>query len=125
MKVFVDRFPAGAAQGCCIVTNKSDIGQCGRVIRLDKELEDMPPVGALCISELGVRLLMEELGLKLLSLEEQEAHQHLVTTNAELRAELTELREALRNVLGAADLVGVEVSAPSLIYTELDEVVSA
>ena len=120
MKIF-DRFPAGAAQGACIVTNKSDINKCGRIIRLDKELEDMPAVGMLCISELGVRLLCVELGFKILSPEDDEAHRHLVTANSELRAELVELRAALRGVLAGADLVGVELD----VDADLAEPVSA
>jgi hypothetical protein len=112
----VDVFPLDAATGACLVTRKSDPKKIGPIVVLDADMEDMPRFGGICISQKGVELLVTQLGLKLAEIGEGNTVAMLHTANAELRAECAELRAALRNVLAAAELVGVELEvAPELV----------
>lgn len=98
-------FPIDTATGACLITRKGDPAKVGRIIQLDVDMEQMPRYGVLCISEKGVEILVAQLGMKV----DHGNTQDLQTLNDMLRAELTELRAALRNVLAAAELVGVEM----------------
>lgn len=101
------RFPTGTARNADLITGKYEIKPGDKVLDLDRDLEDMPPFGRMCLHSDTVRLMATTLGWTI----EEEASpsklRKLQSTNDALRAELNELREALRSVFVAADRVGV------------------
>ena len=55
-------FPAGAARNADFITGRS---KPGRVIDCQRDLEDMPPQGSLCLHEDSVRAMVAKLGWEL------------------------------------------------------------
>lgn len=84
MRVF-DRIPAGAARNADVFGN-SLIKQGEKVISLDVELEDMPPVGLLVLRERAVVEMAKKLGYVIAKKTDFEADQ------AKVEAELDRLR---------------------------------
>lgn len=102
-----DAFPVGTALGACFVTGAYELRDGQKVVDLDRDLEDMPPWGRLCLHPEAVRQMCVLLGWetdpKLTSrVRRQQA------TITQLRAEVAELRTALSGVLAAGAKVGIE-----------------
>jgi hypothetical protein len=108
-------FPAHAATGACFITRKHQPPPEG-IIDLDVDLDDLPAFGSLCVHPVAVEAMAGALGWKVMKSGAQENNRKLKAANDQLRAELAELRSALRSVLEAGALVGVEVEVdPELV----------
>ena len=113
-----DRYPVDTVTGACLITRRSDVET---IVDLDLDVDTLPAWGRICISESGVRQLMTCLGWELPEENVLDANAKLRADNRSLRTENTALRTAIRNVLDAATLAGLE---PVAANDELMEALS-
>ncbi len=108
-----DTFPVGTATGACLITLKSDPRKVGRIVDIDRDLEDLPAWGRICISERGVALLAEQLKMKLVpkATLKAEAKEEAAEIDR-LRAERDELLNEL-DVYRGASLVFADQTSPA------------
>lgn len=91
----LNKFPAGAARNADFITGRS---KPGRVIDCQRDLEDMPPSGSLCLHEETVAMMVAKLGWKL---EDDDALGIALMEIEQLTAELEQVKtvvEMMRQV---------------------------
>ena len=87
-------FPAGAARNADFITGRS---KPGRVIDCQRDLEDMPPQGSLCLHEDSVRAMVAKLGWELAVPGELAKAEARIE---ELETELAEIRKIMSDIAG-------------------------
>jgi hypothetical protein len=100
----VQRFPVYAVGNACLVAPSHELEPGERVLDLDIEVDMLPPSGRLCVSEHGVRMMCNELGL---SIDDGREIDELQATIERLRDENDELREAIAQTYNVAKLVNL------------------
>jgi hypothetical protein len=106
-------YPLDAVTGGCFVTRRYEIAPGEQICDLDCDLEALPAWGRLCVSELGVRMMANCLGIEIPEDNILDANAKLREENRRLRTENTSLRKAIAAVLDAAELANLEVIAAS------------
>jgi hypothetical protein len=114
-----DRYPVDTVTGACLVTRRSDVEP---IVDLDLDVDTLPAWGRICISQTGVRQLMTCLGWELPEENVLAANAKLRDDNRVLRKENTGLRAAIRNVLDAATIAGLDAAASALDVDDMEPV---
>ena len=99
-------WPADTVTGACFVSLRYEIAEGEQIIDLDRAVDAMPMWGRLCLHPVAVADMCKLLGWNV----DNEAAAKLARqrqTIDELRAECLELREMLRTIVDAADLLGI------------------
>jgi len=102
-------YPVDTVTGGCFITGRYELAPGEQIVDLDVDLEALPAWGRLCISELAVRLLMQQLGWELPEGNVLAANERLRGENKELRRECAELRRALGDIRDALPTRVVDV----------------
>lgn len=100
-----DAYPVDTVGGSCFLTGAYEVSEGERVVDLDLDLETKPAWGRVCLSEGAVRQMAVLLGWEI-SPRKAEAISRLRAENGVLRAELAEMRKAVRSVVDGAALAG-------------------
>lgn len=104
-------YPTDTATGACFITGRYEVPDGEVVIDLDLDVETLPAWGRLCLSQLAVELLMQQLGWERPTENLVDANTRLRDENKVLRVKARQLQNALQNVLDAAQLAGLEALA--------------
>ena len=94
-------YPVDAVTGGCFVTRRYEIEPGEMIVDLDTDLDALPAWGRLCVSELGVRMMANCLGIEIPEQNVMEANKKLREENARLKAENTQMRNAVEQILDA------------------------
>lgn len=97
-------YPLDAVTGGCIVTRRYEVAPDEQICDLDVDLDTLPAWGRLCVSELGVRMMANCLGLNIVEPGTLEA---LKGENDGLRAENTRMRRAFSEIAHAVNHAGI------------------
>ena len=101
-------FPVDTVGGACFITLSSTIPEGEQVIDLDRDLEDMPAWGRLCILPDAVRLMCAALDWDV-DPDKQRRIREQKATIAQLRAEREQLLAALSAVVLTAKDAGIDI----------------
>jgi hypothetical protein len=100
-------YPVDAVTGGCFVTRRYELAPGELICDLDTNLDALPAWGRLCVSELGVRVMANCLGIDIPEANVIDANAKLREDNARLKAQNTQMRRAITEVLDAAKLAGI------------------
>lgn len=100
-------YPVDAVTGGCFVTRRYEIADGELICDLDCDLEALPAWGRLCVSELGVRMMANCLGIEIPDRDVIRENEELVAANDALSRENDELREAVAQVFDVAKIVNL------------------
>lgn len=100
-------YPVDAVTGGCFVTRRYEIAPGEQICDLDCDLDALPPWGRLCVSELGIRMMANCIGLEIPEQNVMDANARLREENRRLKGDITRMRSAVHQILGAADLAGL------------------
>ena len=88
----------GAVRGGCFLTGLGP-NDGGSIVDLDVDIEDLPGVGHMYVSETAVRMMNDVLGLKLVTPAMRTEHDELVLELAETHEKLNELMAAMSGIV--------------------------
>jgi hypothetical protein len=100
-------YPVDAVTGGCFVTRRYEIAPGEMICDLDCDLEALPAWGRLCVSELGVRMMANCLGIEIPDGDILGDNILLAEENERLAAENAELRAAVAQVFDVAKFVNL------------------
>lgn len=104
------------------MTSRYEIAPGEQICDLDCDLEALPAWGRLCVSELGVRLMANCLGIEIPEDNVMEANAKLREENRDLRVQNTKLRQAIGKVMDVAALVNLAQLVYDTPVEELESV---
>lgn len=95
-------YPADTVTGGCFVSRRYEIAPGEQICDLDTDLDTLPAWGRLCVSELGVRMMANCLGIEIPEDNVLDANAKLRDDNRALKTENTKLRKVIHAMLDAA-----------------------
>jgi hypothetical protein len=101
----VDHYPPDTVTGACFVLGRFELAPGEMVVDLDRDLEFLPAVGRLCVSEDAVREMNRTLGWRLWTEEAQVEFDATLEALSDVIAQRDELMDA---VAGMVNLPAVE-----------------